>query len=273
MTDKSSNSRREGREQRRGSRRDTRAAARKQEYLCGFHAIQAALDKQPGKVKQLFVQQGRSDQRIDTLIQAARQSGVSVQAARRETLDELAEGVSHQGVLALFTGGSLWDENDLQDILDQHSEQALLLVLDGITDPHNLGACLRAANGAGVHAVIAPRDKSASLTPVVRKVACGAADQTPFIQVTNLSRTLRALQTRGIWVVGLADAEDSTVFTAKLNGPLALVVGAEGHGLRRLTREHCDQIVAIPMLGGVSSLNVSVATGVCLYEALRQRQG
>lgn len=253
------------------SGRGTDKGERKNQYLFGIHSVQAALEKQPGKVKQLFVQAGRTDQRADTVINTARQNGVSIQSMNKEKLDDLAEGLRHQGIVALFTGGSLWDENDLEDILDQHGDKVLVLALDGVTDPHNLGACLRSANGAGVHVVIAPKDKSVGLTPVARKVACGAADSTPFVQVTNLSRTLRSLQERNIWVVGLADEEDSGLYEAKLDGPVAMVMGAEGKGLRRLTRENCDQIVAIPMLGDVSSLNVSVATGVCLYEVLRQR--
>lgn len=257
---------RRGRDKERGAPRES-----KQQYLFGIHSVQAALDKQPGKVKQLFVQAGRNDQRMDEVIQLARQNGVSIQSINKDKLDALAEGLRHQGIVALFTGGSLWDENDLDDILDQQGEQVLILALDGVTDPHNLGACLRSANGAGVHVVIAPKDKSVGLTPVARKVACGAADSTPFIQVTNLSRTLRALQERGVWVVGLADEEDAGLYEAKMTGPIAMVMGAEGKGLRRLTRENCDQIVAIPMQGDVSSLNVSVATGVCLYEVLRQR--
>lgn len=254
-----------------GRERSSRGAESKTQYLFGIHSVQAALDKQPGKVKQLFMQSGRKDKRADQLINAARQHGVSVQSMNKEKLDDLSEGLNHQGIVAIFTGGSLWNEDDLDDILEQHGDKVLILALDGVTDPHNLGACLRSADGAGVHAVIAPKDKSVGLTPVARKVACGAADAIPFIQVTNLSRTLRAMQEKNIWVVGLADEEDAGLYDAKFDGPIAMVMGAEGAGLRRLTRENCDQIVAIPMLGSVSSLNVSVATGVCLYEVHRQR--
>jgi len=255
-----------------GRDKSSRGAESKTQYLFGIHSVQAALDKQPGKVKQLFMQSGRKDKRSDQLINAARQNGVSVQSMNKEKLDDLSEGLNHQGIVAIFTGGSLWNEDDLDDILDKHGDKVLILALDGVTDPHNLGACLRSADGAGVHAVIAPKDKSVGLTPVARKVACGAADAIPFIQVTNLSRTLRSMQEdRNVWVVGLADEEDAGLYTAKFDGPIAMVMGAEGDGLRRLTRDTCDQIVAIPMLGSVSSLNVSVATGVCLYEVHRQR--
>ena len=253
----------------RGSGRNSES---KQQYLFGIHSVQAAIDKQPGKVKQLFMQSGRKDKRTDQLIAAARQNGVSIQSMNKEKLDDLSEGLNHQGIVAIFTGSSLWNEDDLGDILEKHGNKVLILALDGVTDPHNLGACLRSADGAGVHAVIAPKDKSVGLTPIARKVACGAADSVPFIQVTNLSRTLRSMQEEhNVWVVGLADEEDAGLYEAKYDGPTAMVMGAEGDGLRRLTRETCDQIVAIPMLGSVSSLNVSVATGVCLYEVHRQR--
>lgn len=263
---------RKGRE-RGGQNKSRREGGREKQnqYLFGVHAVQAAMQRQPDKVKQLFIQRGRSDQRVDQLVSAARQMGVSIQVADKDKLDEWSEGLVHQGVVAFYTGGNLWSENDLDEILEA-AEKPLLLVLDGVTDPHNLGACLRSANGAGVDVVIAPKDKSVGLTPVVRKVACGAAEETPFIQVTNLSRALKELQDKGVWVIGLADEEDGALYSAQLNRPVALVMGAEGKGLRRLTRENCDEIVAIPMAGGVSSLNVSVATGVCLYEAVRQRQ-
>lgn len=255
-----------------GRDKPSRGAESKTQYLFGIHSVQAALDKQPGKVKQLFMQSGRKDKRSDQLINSARQNGVSVQSMHKDKLDDLSEGLNHQGIVAIFTGGSLWNEDDLDDILLKHGNKVLILALDGVTDPHNLGACLRSADGAGVHAVIAPKDKSVGLTPVTRKVACGAADTIPFIQVTNLARTLRAMQDDyNVWVVGLADEEDAGLYEAKFDGPIAMVMGAEGDGMRRLTRDTCDQIVAIPMLGSVSSLNVSVATGVCLYEVHRQR--
>ena len=164
------------------------------------------------------------------------------------------------------------DEADLDAVLNKQSEP-FLLVLDGVTDPHNIGACLRTADAAGVHAVIVPKDKSAGLTATARKVACGAAESVPLIQVTNLSRTLKHLQDKGVWVIGTAGEAEQLIYQVDLKGPTALVMGAEGKGMRRLTREHCDQLVKLPMAGAVSSLNVSVATGVCLYEIVRQRQG
>jgi len=201
----------------------------------------------------------------------AEQQGISVNALDRNKLDQLANNEQHQGIVAKCRLSKRFTENDLNYLLDQITESPFLLILDEVQDPHNLGACLRTANGAGVHIVIAPQDRSAGLTPVARKVACGAAEETPFIQVTNLARTLRQLKERGIWLYGAADEAQNNIYQTDLKGPIALVLGSEGKGLRRLTREHCDYLISIPMLGAVSSLNVSVATGVCLYEAVRQR--
>jgi 23S rRNA (guanosine2251-2'-O)-methyltransferase len=204
------------------------------------------------------------------LIQQARKLGISVQFCQRKTLDEKVEGAQHQGVVAKARLSDAGDEHDLKRILDTQT-QPFLLILDGITDPHNLGAILRSADAAGVHAVIAPKDRAAKLTAVVRKVACGAAEAVPFIAVTNLARTIRELKDAGVWVLGAAGETETTIYQASLKGPLALAMGAEGDGLRRLTKELCDGLVKIPMFGAVSSLNVSVATGICLYEAVRQR--
>jgi 23S rRNA (guanosine2251-2'-O)-methyltransferase len=202
----------------------------------------------------------------------ARNQGVATARESREALDGRVQG-RHQGVVASIQEASSrhWDEKALWALLDELPGPALLLVLDGVTDPHNLGACLRSADAAGVHAVIVPRDKSADLTPVSRKVACGAAEVVPFVRVTNLARTLEALKERGIWLYGAAGEAEKTIYDSDLAGPLALVMGAEGAGLRRLTRECCDYLVKLPMAGSVSSLNVSVATGVCLFEVVRQR--
>jgi 23S rRNA (guanosine2251-2'-O)-methyltransferase len=203
----------------------------------------------------------------------ARRLGVTVSESDRETLDRLAAGANHQGVVARTATPSARHEADLDELLAGLNRPPLLLVLDGVTDPHNLGACLRTADAAGVHAVLAPRDKSVGLTPVVCKVASGAAESVPLVQVTNLARTLRHLQQSfGVFLVGTDGASERSLYEADLTGPLGLVMGAEGAGMRRLTREHCDLLVALPMLGSVESLNVSVATGVCLYEALRQRR-
>ena len=185
-------------------------------------------------------------------------------------MDVWVEGV-HQGVVADVSPSQVWGEAMLDELLDRTEGAPLLLVLDGVTDPHNLGACLRSADAAGALAVIVPKDKSATLTPTVRKVACGAAEVIPLVAVTNLARTLEKLQQRGLWVVGTAGEAEVSIYDQDLTGPTILIMGAEGKGMRRLTREHCDYLVKLPMAGSVSSLNVSVATGVCLFEAQRQR--
>jgi 23S rRNA (guanosine2251-2'-O)-methyltransferase len=211
---------------------------------------------------------------LHTLINLARKNGLGIQFCNKKILDDKAQGESHQGVVARAQPAKTLSENDLDEIITHAQNMGkapFLLVLDGVTDPHNLGAVLRSADAAGVDAVIVTKDKSASLNATVRKVACGAADVIPLIQVTNLSRTLAELQEKAIWVVGTAGEATQSVFDCKMNGPIALVMGAEGKGMRRLTRERCDELIKLPMHGTVSSLNVSVATGICLYEILRQR--
>ncbi len=240
------------------------------DFIFGLHSVSAFLERNPQDVLELFVLKDRDDQRMTPLIQQARKLGISVQFCQRKTLDEKVEGAQHQGVVAKARLSDAGDEHDLKRILDTQT-QPFLLILDGITDPHNLGAILRSADAAGVHAVIAPKDRAAKLTAVVRKVACGAAEAVPFIAVTNLARTIRELKDAGVWVLGAAGETETTIYQASLKGPLALAMGAEGDGLRRLTKELCDGLVKIPMFGAVSSLNVSVATGICLYEAVRQR--
>ncbi len=241
------------------------------EWHYGLHAVLSVLKTEPGRISELRVLRGRRDQRLRKIRDLAAQQGIPVREVDRTELDTVVDG-KHQGAAALCVGGAVRDERFLESLLDGLSRPPLLLVLDGVTDPHNLGACLRSADAAGVDAVIAPRDKSAGMNATVRKVASGAADHIPFVVVTNLARTLRTLQDRGIWIVGAAGEGSDELFTVDLRGPLALVMGAEGAGLRRLTREHCDRLVHLPMAGSVDSLNVSVATGVCLYEALRQRR-
>jgi 23S rRNA (guanosine2251-2'-O)-methyltransferase len=199
----------------------------------------------------------------------AERNGISVERVSRAELDKLE--VRHQGVVAQLTHQVEYQEADIETIV-RRSANPLLLILDGVTDPHNLGACLRSADSAGVDAVIAPRDRATGLTPVVRKVASGAAEAIPFIQVTNLARTLKTLQEMGVWIVGAAGEADTIIYEQDLSGPIALAMGAEGSGLRRLTREYCDFLVKLPMAGSVSSLNVSVATGICLFEVVRQRR-
>lgn len=243
----------------------------KQQHIYGIHAVTALLRESPERIRQLLTQSGRQDARLEQLLHLARQAKIPVQTLSRDALDQLAGGGVHQGVVAHLANSVRFTEAELPQLLDSLSAPPFLLVLDGVQDPHNLGACLRSANAAGVHAVIVPKDKSAQLTPAVYKAASGAADITPLIQVTNLARTLELLKQRNIWVYGASDAAPKTLFQADLTGPIAWVLGAEGEGLRRLTRDTCDALFSIPMQGSVSSLNVSVATGVCLFEALRQR--
>jgi len=250
-----------------------------QQYIYGIHAVDSLLRQNPKSVQRLWAQQGRDDKRIGVLLELAQNQGVPVARETRQAMDEMAKG-RHQGVVAEVyaepasgdTGqANLWQEADLLRAVDAKEGPMLLLVLDGVTDPHNLGACLRSADAAGVDAVIVPKDKSADLTPVSRKVACGAAEVVPFVRVTNLSRTLQALKERGVWLFGAAGEAENSLYDSDLSVSMALVMGAEGSGLRRLTREQCDFLVRLPMAGSVSSLNVSVATGVCLFEAQRQR--
>ena len=241
------------------------------QHCFGIHAVSSLLQRQPSRVKVLLVQQERQDKRIEQLLDLARQHGITVKPVDRKVLDRLVEG-SHQGVAAEVETLQARNETFLEQLLAQLDEPPFLLVLDGVTDPHNLGACLRTADAAGVHAVIAPKDRSAPLNAVAVKVACGAADTVPYVVVTNLARTLKLLQQSGVWITGTAGEAEQLLSQASLTGPMALVKGAEGAGMRRLTREHCDQLIKIPMAGSVSSLNVSVAAGVCLFKAVRQRQ-
>ncbi|AWH89198.1 23S rRNA (guanosine(2251)-2'-O)-methyltransferase RlmB [Limnobaculum parvum] len=240
------------------------------EIIYGIHAVQSLLESDPQRFIEVFILKGREDRRLLPLIQQIEQNGISVQVANRQWLDNKAEGAVHQGIVARVKEGRQYQENDLPSLIEG-LEKPFLLVLDGVTDPHNLGACLRSADAAGVHAVIVPRDRSAQLNATAKKVASGAAETVPLIRVTNLARTLRYLQEQNIWVVGTAGEADHTLYQTKFSGPVALVMGAEGEGMRRLTREHCDELISIPMAGSVSSLNVSVATGICLFEMVRQR--
>ncbi|MFC6671697.1 23S rRNA (guanosine(2251)-2'-O)-methyltransferase RlmB [Marinobacterium aestuariivivens] len=242
------------------------------EILFGQHAVRTALKKDAKRIKRLLVQQGRNDERMQQVLELAAGARIRVERVSRQDLERLAEGGVHQGVLVVCEPIRSHDEAYLERLLEGLDSEPFLLVLDGVTDPHNLGACLRTADAAGVQAVIAPKDKSAPLNATVSKVACGAAEAVPYVQVTNLARTLQSLQQRGIWITGTAGETEQLVYQANLKGPMALVMGAEGKGMRRLTREHCDQLVKIPMAGEVSSLNVSVAAGICLFEAVRQRR-
>lgn len=240
------------------------------EIIYGIHAVKSLLERDPQRFIEVFILKGREDRRLLPLVQEIEQNGISVQVANRQWLDNKAEGAVHQGIIARVREGRQYQENDLPDLLEG-LDKPFLLVLDGVTDPHNLGACLRSADAAGVHAVIVPRDRSAQLNATAKKVASGAAESVPLIRVTNLARTLRYLQEQNIWIVGTAGEADHTLYQSQFTGPVALVMGAEGEGMRRLTREHCDELISIPMAGSVSSLNVSVATGICLFEIVRQR--
>jgi len=235
--------------------------------------VTARLRHAPASVRTLYVDATRRDKRMQGLIAQAQAAGVQPVAVASARLDGFSQGLRHQGVVALADVQAL--ARDLDACLDNVQDAGvapLLLVLDGVTDPHNLGACLRTADAAGVHAVIAPRDRAVGVGNVVRRVACGAAETVPYFMVTNLARTLRQLQTRDIWVVGTEDQATTSLHAMDARRALAWVMGAEGEGMRRLTRETCDELVHIPMLGSVESLNVSVASAVCLYETVRQRR-
>lgn len=244
----------------------------KREFIFGLHAVQALLKSAPQRVIEIYMVQGRNDQKLQKIVNAAQSNGIHCQVVNRNKLDELVIDENHQGVVAVCTPGETYDETWLFNLLDNLNEPAFLLILDGVTDPHNLGACMRSAEAAGVHAVIAPKDKSAGLTPIARKVACGAAEVLPFVPVTNLARTLKKLQEKGIWLFGAAGDAEHSIYQSNLKGPIGILMGAEGDGLRRLTQDTCDHLMNIPMAGTVSSLNVSVATGICLFEAVRQRR-
>ena len=242
-----------------------------QKTLFGFHAVGVRLKTAPSSVVEVHVDATRRDQRMRQLIERAQAAKVRLVDSDDTQLTQLAGNARHQGVVARVT--PLPQNHSLDDLLDAVEGPPLLLVLDGVTDPHNLGACLRVADGAGVHAVVAPKDHAVGLNATVAKVASGAAETVPYLMVTNLARTLNELKERDILIVGTSDDAPGTLYDADLKGAVALVLGAEGKGLRQLTRKTCDVLVRIPMHGAVESLNVSVASGVCLYEARRQRGG
>lgn len=243
------------------------------QMLAGFHAVQARIRHAQETIKELYVEQARRDKRMQNFIAQAERAGLRLIFVDKQRLDAMAKGVRHQGVVALATELNLTlDVDQLLDELEDQGIKPLLLILDSVTDPHNLGACLRTADAAGAHAVIAPKDRAVGLNPTVRRVACGAAETLPYITVTNLARTMRQLRQRDIWLVGTDDEASASMHDVDACRGMAWVMGAEGEGMRRLTRETCDELVRIPMLGSVESLNVSVASAVCLYESLRQRQ-
>jgi 23S rRNA (guanosine2251-2'-O)-methyltransferase len=237
--------------------------------LFGFHAVGVRLKTAPQSILEIYVDVSRKDARMRQFLEKVGEAGVRLVEADGMRLAKLAGSHGHQGVAARVE--ALAQVHSLDDLLDQVSGPPLLLVLDGVTDPHNLGACLRVADGAGAHAVIAPKDHAAGINATVAKVASGAAETMPYFMVTNLARTLGELKERNIWCIGTSDDAPKTIYQVDLKGPTALVLGAEGQGMRQLTRKTCDELVGIPMRGAVESLNVSVASGVCLYEAVRQR--
>ncbi|MBK9245999.1 MAG: 23S rRNA (guanosine(2251)-2'-O)-methyltransferase RlmB [Burkholderiales bacterium] len=238
--------------------------------LAGFHGVTARLRHAPESIDALYVDAARRDGRMQQLLDRAKAAGVRVTVSDGERLQRMAAGSTHQGVVALCREVDL--ARSLDDVLEQVDRRTLLLLLDGVTDPRNLGACMRTAEAAGARALIVPRDRSASLTPVVAAAAAGAAETLPLIAVTNLARAMEEIREAGVWIVGAAGEAERTVYEVDLTGPLAWVLGAEGQGLRRLTREKCDWLARIPLQGRTESLNVSVACGVCLFETQRQRQ-
>jgi 23S rRNA (guanosine2251-2'-O)-methyltransferase len=237
----------------------------------GLHAVRTLLQQRPERAALVLLQKGRDDTRATEIFKLAQAAGVRTEWRDARELDRLAGDDRHQGACVQMRSVGVLGEGALDEILDRSSGAPLLLVLDGVQDPHNLGACLRTADAAGANAVIVPRDRAVGLTPTVRKVASGAAETMPLIQVVNLARTLRWLKERSIWIIGADDEAPKSVYETALDMPVALILGAEGAGLRRLTRENCDALIRIPMSGVVESLNVSVAAGVVLFEAVRQR--
>jgi 23S rRNA (guanosine2251-2'-O)-methyltransferase len=239
--------------------------------LIGIHPVAAALNSSPDLVGRLMIAQEAGNPRVLELEQQARELGIKVEHHPRTFLDRRSEGARHQDVLADFTANNLRAERDLDGLLAAIAGPPLILVLDGVQDPHNLGACLRTADAAGAHMVIMPKDRSAALTPAARRAASGAAEVITVVSVANLARVLRKLKDHGVWLAAATDQAETSLYATDLTGPMAMVVGSEGQGVRRLTGELCDYQVRIPMLGTVSSLNVSVATAICLYEIVRQR--
>ncbi len=248
-------------------------ASKRTEITCGKHAVRHALNNAPVNVLEIWIQENKKSARAMTeILVIAKSTQIPVQFVTNKTLDKLTHQANHQGVAIRRKITAMGSRIDLTSVLEiDDGTKPLFLVLDGVQDPHNLGACLRTADAVGVRAVILPKDRAVGLNETVRKVASGAAENTPVIHVTNLSRALREMQDAGVWIIGTADEAENSIFEEDLTSPTALVMGSEGPGLRQNTRKHCDKLVNIPMLGIVESLNVSVAAGVCLYEARRQR--
>ncbi len=241
------------------------------QWIVGLNAVAAAVEHDADNVREVLLEAGAKNPRIGEIETQARRVGIDVRRVNQQALDGVAGGVRHQGAAARYAAVKTWDEHELEGLVETAAGKALLLVLDGVQDPHNLGACLRSAAAAGATAVVFPKDKAVQINATVRKTSAGAADTLPVFSVTNLSRTLRDLQKAGVWIYGFAGEAEASLYALNLKGNVALVMGGEGDGLRRLTRENCDQLVKIPMPGEFESLNVSVATGVALFEAVRQR--
>ena len=241
------------------------------QWIAGINAVASAIEHDGENVREVLLEAGGRNPRIVEIEGNARRLGIEVRRVAQQALDGVAGGLRHQGAVARYAAARTWDEHELEGLVEAAEGRALVLVLDGVQDPHNLGACLRSAAAAGVTAVVFPKDKAVQVNATVRKTSSGAADTLPIFSVTNLSRTLRDLQKAGVWIYGFAGDADASLYALDLKGNVALVMGSEGDGLRRLTRENCDQLVKIPMPGKFESLNVSVATGIALFEAVRQR--
>ncbi|MCC8627923.1 23S rRNA (guanosine(2251)-2'-O)-methyltransferase RlmB [Xanthomonas vesicatoria] len=247
--------------------------SKQNQWIVGVNAVASSVENDADNVREVLIEASSKNPRLTEIEEQARRKGIDVRRVNTQALDGVGGQVRHQGVAARYAAARLWAENELEGLVDAAQGRALVLVLDGVQDPHNLGACLRSAAAAGVTAVVIPKDKSATVNATVRKTSAGAADRIPVVAVTNLARCLRDLQKQGVWLYGLAGEAEASLYSVDLRGNVGLVLGGESDGLRRLTREHCDGLVKIPMPGDIESLNVSVATGVTLFEAVRQRLG
>jgi len=241
------------------------------DWIAGINAVAAALENDVGNVREVLIEARARNPRLAELAACAQGAGIAVRTVGTDALERISGGVRHQGIVAHYASAKSYDENDLDALIGAASGAPLLLVLDGVQDPHNLGACLRSAAAAGVTAVVIPKDKAVQVNATVRKTSAGAADRVPVVRVTNLARALKDLKDAGVWFVGLAGEATQSLYAMDLKGPIGIVMGGEGEGLRRLTREHCDWLAKIPMVAEVESLNVSVATGIALFEVIRQR--
>ncbi|WP_428942596.1 23S rRNA (guanosine(2251)-2'-O)-methyltransferase RlmB [Xanthomonas oryzae] len=247
--------------------------SKQNQWIVGVNAVASSVENDADNVREVLIEAGSKNPRLTEIEEQARRKGIDVRRVNTQALDGVGGQVRHQGVAARYAAARLWAENELEGLVEAAEGRALVLILDGVQDPHNLGACLRSAAAAGVTAVVIPKDKSASVNATVRKTSVGAADRIPVVAVTNLARCLRDLQKQGVWLYGLAGEAEASLYSVDLRGNVGLVLGGESDGLRRLTREHCDGLVKIPMPGEIESLNVSVATGVTLFEVVRQRLG